>query len=159
MQAFETVANPGVIFGAHHAVAHFHEQTNQFFEITGIASDLRGIVANDYDDLVLQGKALHPSDIARFDCPDLDDSRMMWGKAEYFRWYFADGKKREAPLDADELIALIRYRDRCSHEDAEHEVFLNSRAKSGDKQMWKLVIDLGYLDWAREFANEEEGVF
>lgn len=113
----------------------------------------------DYDDLVNQGKALHESDIARFDCPDLDHPSMRWGSAEYFRWYFTDGKKRSAPLDSTELIALIQYRDGCSEEEAEHEVFLNSRAKPNDKEQWNLVVTLGYLDWTREFANEEYGVF
>ena len=125
----------------------------------GIATDLRNNIPLDYDDLVAQGKALHESDIARFDCPDLDHPSMRWGSAEYFRWYFADGKKREAPLDSTELIALILYRDGCSEEDAEHEVFLNSRAKPDDKEQWRLVVELGYLDWTREFANEEYGVF
>ncbi|WP_395398696.1 hypothetical protein ACHMW6_00110 (plasmid) [Pseudoduganella sp. UC29_106] len=110
----------------------------------------------DYDDLVLQGKALYESDIARFDCPDLDDPRMLWGSAEYFRWYTADEKKREAPLDADELIQLFCNRG-LSAEDAEREVYLNSRAKQGDKAMWDMVVQLGYKDWTRAFAQEEYG--
>jgi hypothetical protein len=112
----------------------------------------------DYDDLVAQGKALYESDIARFDCPDLDDERMLWGSAEYFRWYFADGKKREVPLDYDELVDLFLARG-LSPEEAEYEVSLNSRAKAGDKAMWDLVVQLGYKDWTRAFANEEYGVF
>lgn len=112
----------------------------------------------DYDDLVARGLALYEEDIARFDCPDLDDRRMLWGSAEYFRWYSADGKKRSDPLDYDELIKLVMYRDRCTAEDAEREVSLNSRARVGDKAKWILVNQLGYLDWTRDFAIGVYGV-
>lgn len=156
MHAQGTLVNTPV--NTFNQVRSFVEQPAQAFKSSGIAVDLLGSVQLDYDDLVTQGKALHESDIARFDCPDLDHPSMRWGSAEYFRWYFTDGKKREAPLDSNELIALFLYRDRCSEEDAEHEVFLNSRAKPNDKEQWRLVVELGYLDWTREFAMEEYGV-
>lgn len=156
MQAFETVANPDAIFGTNQV--HCLQALSQSLIVEEL--DCEVIVAKrlDYDDLVDQGKALHESDIARFDCPDLDDSRMLWGKAEYFRWYTVDGKKRAAPLDYDELVALVQYRERCSAEEAEHEVSLNSRARPGDKAMWQLVVKLGYLEFVREFASEEYSV-
>lgn len=113
----------------------------------------------DYDDLVLEGKALHQSDIARFYCPEEEHPSMLWGRPEYFRWYTTDGKKREAPLDFDELVKLVQYRERCSLDDAEREVALNSRAQRGDKQMYQLAKQLGYLEWAREFALDEGCVF
>lgn len=147
-----TIANTDAIFG------NDQEFCLQALSQSMIVEELEveTVVARplDYDDLVDQGKALHGNDIARFHCPDLDDLRMMWGSAEYFRWYSADGKKRAAPLDYDELVQLVKFRDECSLADAEHEVSLNSRAKVGDKSMWKLVVELGYLEYADLFAVE-----
>lgn len=172
MQAFETLANSGVNTNL---AGQFLQ--DPFFAVHGDQSDNEYLASSldsltvtegnfekidlrvhDIDDLVAQGKALFEEDIARFDCPDLDDRRMLWGSAEYFRWYSADGKKREAPLDYDELLELVMFRDRCSAEDAEREVSLNSRARVGDKAKWNLVIQLGYLDWTREFAKGVYGV-
>lgn len=157
MQAIGTVANPDAIFG-----------TNQVYCLQALSQsmiveelEVSTVVARrvDYDDLVDQGLALHESDIARFDCPDLDDPRMLFGSAEYFRWYFIDGQKRAAPLDYDELVALFCYREKCSADEAEHEVSLNSRARVGDKAMWEKVVKFGYLPYVREFASEEYSVF
>lgn len=150
-----TVAATDAILASNHLVEQWELLAlSQSMIVEELEAETVVAKALDYDDLVDQGKALHDSDIARFDCPDLDDPRMLWGSAEYFRWYTADGVKRAAPLDYDELVALVLFRDRCSLEDAEHEVSLNSRAKVGDKAMWEKVIKFGYLEWTRLFASE-----
>lgn len=154
MQAIGTVANPDAIFG-NDQVDFCLQALCQSMIVEELEVEHHVAKHLDYDDLVDQGKALHSSDIARFDCPDLEDPSMLWGAPEFFRWFTADGKKREAPLDYDELVALVRYRDRCSLDDAEREVCMHSRAKRGDKEMWKLVVKFGYLEWTSLFASEE----
>lgn len=172
MHAFEMMANSGVNAQTSGQLLHnlspavHGEQTDDEFLAQSLDSlivtegtfEVVDLGVGDYDDLVARGLALYEEDIARFDCPDLDDRRMLWGSPEYFRWYTADGKKREAPLDYDELLELVMYRERCTAEDAEREVSLNSRARVGDKAKWKLVVQLGYQDWAREFAKGVYGV-
>ncbi|RZI40369.1 hypothetical protein EGT07_23795 [Herbaspirillum sp. HC18] len=110
-----------------------------------------------FDRLVASGRILPAEVVARFDCPDLDDPRMLWGSAEFFRWYMADGTKRERPLDYDELVEFIAMRDRCSNLEAEREVCLNSLARKGDQEVWSRIVELGYVELTRFFAEEEYG--
>ena len=157
-QAIGTVANPEIFFG-NDLVEYNLQALSQSLIVEELEVEHHVARPLDYDDLVDQGKALHVSDIARFACPDLEDPMMLWGRPEYFRWYTADGKKRIAPLDYDELVALVQYRDKCSLDDAEREVSLHSRAHKGDKQQWDLMVKFGYVEWADMFAAEEFSVF
>lgn len=111
----------------------------------------------DFDCLVALGRILPAHVVARFDCPDLDDPRMLWGSAEFFRWYMADGTKRDFPLDYDELVEFVAMRDRCSTLEAEREVCLNSLARKGDRELWSKIVELGYAGLTRFFAEEEYG--
>lgn len=112
-----------------------------------------------FDRLVEAGLAIPDEEVARFSCPDLEDPSMLWGSPEFFRWYYADGKKRSQPLDYDELVDLICRRDHCTTDEAEREVTFHSRARKGDKELWKRIEQLGYADFANYFAQGEYGVF
>jgi hypothetical protein len=111
-----------------------------------------------FDRLVDDHKLLPEETVARFHCPDLEHPSMVWGGPEYFRWYDADGRKRDCPRDYDELVELIAFRDRCTKDEAEREVSLHSAARPGDKEVWKLINSLGYSDYVNDFAQGVHGV-
>lgn len=125
----------------------------------GTAVKIHGVDDDVFDRLVRERKIVPAAEVARFDCPDLDDSRMLWGSAEFFRWYLADGTRRSRPLDYDELVEFISFRDRCSSVEAEREVCLHSRARKGDQAVWSEIVTLGYVELTRFFADEEEDFF
>jgi hypothetical protein len=116
-----------------------------------------------FDRLVEAGRALHASDIARFQRPsleDLDDEESPYFRkeAEFHRWYEVDGTVRPRPLDYDELVAVMMAETGWRKEVAEHAVSFDSFAMPGDRDLWDRVIKLGYDDWTGIFVADE-GVY
>lgn len=112
-----------------------------------------------FDRLTEAGKILTDDVLARFKRPDLEHPSMLYGEPEYFRWYFADEKPRERPLDFDELVQLIDARDRCGLEEAERQVCLYSQARQGDQEIWTMIQNLGYGEYLQEFCDEVYDLF
>lgn len=111
------------------------------------------------DHLIEDGKIISSETIERFCCLPEDHPMMAWGGPEFLRWYDPSGERRSAPLDFDELVDCIARRDLISEEEAIREVALNSRAKKGDKELWRRIELEGYGDYVAEFWKEEYGFF
>ena len=161
MSEFETVANNSQNQSEFALVGRFVKVENTLGDPAYCLEEVVwGVENNDglFDQLVEDAKLLPEETVARFNCPDLEHPSMVWCGPEFLRWYFADGQKRNAPLDYDELVELIAFRDRCSTDEAEREVSLHSRAKPGDKDVWKLINSLGYADYVNDFAKGVNGV-
>lgn len=161
MSAFETVANNSQNQFDNALVGRFVQVENTLGDPAYCLEEVVwGVEENDglFDQLVADAKLLPEETVARFKCPDLDHASMVWRGPEFFRWYDADGKKRAVPRDYDELVELIAFRDLCTTVEAEREVSLHSRAKRGDKEVWKLINSLGYADYVNDFAQGVYGV-
>lgn len=161
MSAFKTVANNSQSQSDITLVGRFVEVANTLNDPAFCLEEVVWGVEQDdglFDRLVDEAKLLPEDEVARFSCEDLEHPSMLWGSPEFFRWYNADGTKRDCPRDYDELVELIAFRDRCSVDDAEREVSLHSRARPGDKEVWKLINSLGYADYVNDFAQGVYGV-